>query len=160
MDHWFPSCCCKAVEALPSYHQPSPVECSIHELSCLLLSRMRVKILIRFCLISSLQSAFVLTLHRGMGSVHGDLLYLDVFYSFSGSYTSNIEWFSDLPTIHIPIKRFFQYSETIDYQATNIFASNKYHLGREGKNAEDYFHLLRDHYCALEEDETFEKKRA
>lgn len=93
-----------------------------------------------------------------MGWCNGCLLYLNIFYSFTGSYTPNIEWFSDLPGISITTERFFQYSETINYQATNIFSSNKYHLERKEKNLEDYFHLLRERSCAVEEDKKFEKK--
>lgn len=103
------------------------------EFSSVLLSMLRIQII---------QSAFALPVHRGMGWCNGCLLYLDIFYSFSGSYTPNIEWFSDLPGISIAAERFFQNSETVNYQATNIFASNKYHLEREDKNLEDYFNLL------------------
>lgn len=93
-----------------------------------------------------------------MGWCNGCLLYLDIFYSFSWSYTPNIEWFGNLPGVSITAERFFQYSETINYQAANIFASNKYHLEREEKHLEDYFLLLREHSCAVEEDKKFEKK--
>lgn len=80
--------------------------------------------------------SFALAVHRGMRWWNGCVLYLDIFYSFSRSYTPNIEWFSDLPGISITHERFFQYSETINYQTTNIFYSNKYHLEKKEKKIE------------------------
>lgn len=107
--------------------------CHPLELSGVLLIILWIQTIICFCLNSCLQLDFALAVRSGMGCCNGCLLYLDIFYSFSWSYTPNIEWFCDLPGISITAERFFQYSETINYQTTNIFASNKYHLEREEK---------------------------
>lgn len=127
------SCCCKPMEVSTSDHHHQWELCHPLELSGVLLSILWIQTIICFCLNSCLQLNFALAVRSGMGCCNGCLLYLDIFYSFSWSYTPNIEWFCDLPGISITAERFFQYSETINYQTTNIFASNKYHLEREEK---------------------------
>lgn len=126
-------------------------------LSCVLLSMLKIGIITCFCSNSSLQATFALAVHRGMGWCNGYQIYLDVLHSFSWSYTPNIQWFSNLPGISVTTERFFQYSETINYQAADIFSSNKYYLETEKKYLEDYFHQLREHFSPAE-GKKFEKK--
>lgn len=92
-----------------------------------------------------------------MGWCKGYQIYLDVLHSFSWSHTPNIQWFSHLPGISVTTERFFQYSETINDQAANIFSSNKYYLETEKKYLEDYFHQLRERFSSVE-GKKFEKK--